>query len=1017
VIRLAFFLALVLFVVIFAMVLSVRLSASAASPSPATPTSVASAPETFQGYVARLAHPNSLVVADASASELAARDANQRRDHVAAILTKLQTDGHARAFTFDKLTESFAVELDDTARAQLAADPFVADVATASAAATTATSHPTTSTSSLGTTSTSGVSSVNFIQVYSPFMWGKASVGGLSVDLALLDPTGTITIGVPTQMYFPQPNPPGSIQIDRTQLYYETVFVDPVNSAHAPVMILPNDRVHVITSGIDPTTNQFETNDVTITVDDVQGWTSFENGSVSGTAPPNSTVVVTASNLFLSLSNYLTPGSNLDYAQVTANSAGAFSATMFQTSSNPTPAKITLTPGWTGFVRVVHSDGNEVYNVHGQNLFVLENSSTVHGYVFPLPSAPTGLNTGVTVTRPARSLQLTVANGQNQVLSTETLSGSLTPYTADLSPTMIVGGDVVTGVIDGVYTTTVATSPVSASVDIAGNQVTGTGPANTPLVIGVGQIDGYLTTYSTFNYNQHQVTTNSSGSFSSGTFACGSGKLSLQAGSFGYASYEDPHANVVYEDFAATRHDVMAHFPYVEGWVTDGTVRPSITIKDASADLLGQVTATPELLYLINQKLYINVYYSVVTPSFIDPGDTVSITAGSQTATIPVDDLTTYPNTDSATVVGVAPAGTTVLTVPDNFKTASKSVSVGSTGAYAIGNPFNNFADSTCSTTSWTETFSPGNTGRTYLTHADGNRVFAVWGRSLHVNENEAFLDLYLYPTQNLSWSWTPSRSPVTATVTLTPAGGSPVSVQCVSTGCPPDYTLADHAQVTITNNTGQKVIIRAGDSVSATFVEGVGSTLRPVTLTLSAIPLVTGSPDPISSTLAGVGPPSWTGQALLNAPPSANPVAIPARSITAYSPLSFTGITSGAIKLVQGYSGTVSFTDTFGDRVWSAWAVTAFPVRITSFPLPGQTVVCGTAGPNSAITILDVSTQPNQIPIGTGPADSQGNWCVTVSPPLYKLQVIVAEDGSGDVSQPVVVGGAYIIYLPSLPQ
>jgi len=98
-------------------------------------------------------------------------------------------------------------------------------------------------------------------------------------------------------------------------------------------------------------------------------------------------------------------------------------------------------------------------------------------------------------------------------------------------------------------------------------------------------------------------------------------------------------------------------------------------------------------------------------------------------------------------------------------------------------------------------------------------------------------------------------------------------------------------------------------------------------------------------------------------------------------------------IPLVPGYSGLVSFSDTAGHRIWTAWAVTTYQVKITRCPMAGDTVVCGKAPPNIA--------------------DGQGSFCTTVSR-LFKGQVILAE-AAGTFSQPVVVGDCTAICLPLL--
>jgi hypothetical protein len=330
------------------------------------------------------------------------------------------------------------------------------------------------------------------------------------------------------------------------------------------------------------------------------------------------------------------------------------------------------------------------------------------------------------------------------------------------------------------------------------------------------------------------------------------------------------------------------------------------------------------------------------------------------------------------------------------------------TGVYTAGNPYQYYSDSTCATSTRTETFNPNDTGRTYLTHIDGNQVFAAWGGPfgpLNVNENENVAELYLYPTQGIDWYSSPT---VTTTVTLAPVTGAPATFQQTSSG----QNIKVSALFT---NGPSKVLIRAGAAITATYSQGPpGGPTQPATIKLSSVPLITGSPDIATNTVAGVGPKDWIGQATLNPPPSANLVSIPTRTSTAYSPLTFRDSNNVPVQLVFGYSGVIGFIDGLGNRVWSAWAVTANPVKITGNPRPGDTLVCGKATPGFAIQILDVTNQPLAISIGSGVADGQGNFCVTVNPALYLGQVILAQDSNGTLSQPAVV--RIPVFLPAIP-
>jgi hypothetical protein len=868
------------------------------------------------------------------------------------------------------------------------------------------------------TPTASSISSISFIQVYSSFMWGRAHLGGLDVQLTLLDSTGTVTVGVPEQTvacnYSIATN---CVQVDRVSLYFETVFVDP--NSHSPVIILPGEQVQVVTSGIDQSQQAagVQTTTQAITVDDVEAWTSYQNGTVSGTTSlPNAPVVITIAQSFLSLSAYLAI-SGVTYAQVTADAHGNFSAAKFQNGTSGPLAAVTLQQGSTGFVRVQHPDQNEVYTVHGQNIFVLENSNVAHGYAFSLPSAPTGLGTDFKLTpRPPPTVSVTLQNAHGGTLDVETPTGSSIPYTVRFTQS-IVGGDVVLVSINQsppVASKTVTTSPLTAGVDLAHNQVTGSGPPSTSLTVGIGRIDGYISSSSSFTYVQQQVTSSGSGQFSSGAFSCGTNsQLLLQPGSFGYVGYEDSHGNFTYEDFAAPRADVMANYAFVEGWVSDGTVRPTVTVADSRGNLIAQTSnVAPQVLYLVLQKLYLNVYYNVTPSQFIAPGDTVTVTVGGQTATIPVDNLTAAVDTDTNSVIGTAPVGATVKVIPATLRTSFQTATTNSGGSYNAPSPFTNLSDVNCSASSFPETFTPGATGRAYLTHPDGNQVFVTWGRSLHLNEDENVVDLYEFPAQNLDWNGTLPPLTVPATVTLTsPTGSTAVGYSSARPANCPLPSLND-TPVCLLDAQNQKALIQAGDTITATFAEGpVGGPSRLVSLTVASLPLVTGSPEVGSNTLAGIGPASWAGRAQLTTRTNATPATIAARSSTAYPPITFRDATAKPIALAFGDAGTVSFTDPNGNRVWSAWAVTSFSLAITSRPRPGDTRVCGTATPNVTVSILDVTTQPTETILGSGPADSQGSFCVPVSPPLVASQVLIAQDNSGTRSQPVIV--QLPIFLP----
>src|SRR5260221_9635372 len=100
----------------------------------------------------------------------------------------------------------------------------------------------------------------------------------------------------------------------------------------------------------------------------------------------------------------------MTFRDTTADASGHFSVGQFQTSGDPTLHKVDLIQGSTGYVRVKHGDGNEVYTVHGQNVLVLENSAQAHGYAFGLPSSPINVDLGVPLVHPGLPLSATLKN-------------------------------------------------------------------------------------------------------------------------------------------------------------------------------------------------------------------------------------------------------------------------------------------------------------------------------------------------------------------------------------------------------------------------------------------------------------------------------------------------------------------------------------------------------------------------------------------------------------------------------
>ena len=608
--------------------------------------------------------------------------------------------------------------------------------------------------------------------------------------------------------------------------------------------------------------------------------------------------------------------------------------------------------GSKGFarVRVLGSSGqptgDEVWTIWGQNAYILENSPVMHGYAYAIPAAPGGLATGVAAPRPETTVTVQLKGPGGAVKATVERLGPAAPYDASFGGETIYAGDSVQITIEYggavAFDQTVQTLPISAVADLAANQVTGVGPANTQMVIGAGNVQGYVTKSSTYDAFEARVTSNSSGGYASGQVRCGtSNYLTLKPGSFGYVGYEAPCGNFVYTAFAAPTNSVMSGFNYVDGWIAKGTDWPTVAVSGpGGATKQPPTPASPRLLWLVNDKLYVNTYYNAATSVYIEPGDTVTVVSGSRTDSIPVDDLAARLYADQDIVAGTAPAGASLRVVPEKDRAAWKQVTASASGGYAAANPYATLNASNCSVTTKTESLSFGDYGRVFLKHADGNEVFTTfYNRMLHVFENANIVTLSGFVMRALDW---PDILPVGTrgvTVRYTPkagqdgAGAGSVNFPNSIEGKTGNIALKLDSDPTV------DALIRAGGSLVATYDEGALGMTRPVTLTMSPLPLVIGSPDTDTHTVAGVGPVhwqgpdsaalapygiiDWTGKATLKSPAASTP--FPYSGSVAYPPVQFKQ-GSTVIPLVPGSTGTVSFVDPLGNEVYTTWGVTDFP-------------------------------------------------------------------------------------------
>jgi hypothetical protein len=1001
------------------------------------------APEGWANYLVRPAAPSAMVVVDARAG-LGAQAAGEaaeleQRAALEDALFRLREEGLAGAFTYDEDSGAYRAELSDAAVSALLADARVATVEQAPAAEA---AEP----EDVAPMAGAPVTSVIFAQVNSPLLWGNTNIAGLNVQLTLEDSAGTL-IGVPSAASSSSATCtalPNCVNVDPTTLYFETVFVNPDDRTQY-VSMRPGHKVRVITSGDNPGTPESPDpeEDKRVTIVSISACGSEELDRVEGTTLPNAQVIVTLGSLTLR-TGYLTPGSGMTYAEVTSDAAGSFSATTFRTTTDPLYKVKDIVQGSKGFarVRVLGSSGqptgDEVWTIWGQNAYVLQNSPVMHGYAYRLSAAPSGLQTGVTAPRPTATMtvQLKAPGGAIKAQYTGTVSTSL-PYDVVFGAT-ILGGDAVRIAIDyggnNAFDQTVSVLPVTAVANLGTNQVTGTGPASTRMVIGAGNVQGYVTENSTYDAFEARVTSSGAGAYTSGEVLCGtSNVVMLQPGSFGYAGYEAPCGNFVYTAYAAPTNAVMSGFNYVDGWMATGVEQPTVavsgpggTVKQAAAP------AVPRLFWLTSDKLYVNTYYNAATSVYIDPGDTVTIASGGRVHTIPVDALAARLYAEQDIVAGTAPAGAVLRVVLEKDRAAWKQVTATAGGVYAAANPYATRSSTTCAVTTKTENLNFGDYGRVYYRHPDGNDVFITfYNRMIRGFENANIVTVSGFVMRAMGWKDILPVTTRSVTVRFTPkpgqegAGTGSINFPTTFEGKTSNILLKLDSDPTV------NALIRPAGSLVANYLEGADGMTLPVTLTMNPVPLVIGSPDTDTYTVAAVGPVHWMGQdsaalapygridwagkATLSSPTASTPY--PYSSTVAYPPVQF--IRSGAVvPLVPGSTGLISFVDPLGNEIYTSWGVTDFPyiTRLNNL-WKGDTLVCGTvkapAGfpANVTVRIHDV-TLGEDLLFATGTSDAQGNFCIAVDPPLYLGQVLLGEV-NGMRGQPVVVGQVFRVYLP----
>ena len=216
--------------------------------------------------------------------------------------------------------------------------------------------------------------------------------------------------------------------------------------------------------------------------------------------------------------------------------------------------------------------------------------------------------------------------------------------------------------------------------------------------------------------------------------------------------------------FAVPTNQVMVDYPFMEGWVADGTVRPDITLRGVDGATKQQRPSRADLAAA--RRLFVNVYYQLDTTPVHRAGRHGPGQPGAWASTVPVDRVTAWLDTDSDSVVGEAPAGAPIRVFPSTDRGLARRGDRRRTAATAPATPSRR-SRTTCAETRQDVRLPPRRLGRAYLTHADNNEVFAVYGRAMHVNQNENYVELYQFVDCATSTGTT--RPQRTATVTLTP--------------------------------------------------------------------------------------------------------------------------------------------------------------------------------------------------------------------------------------------------------
>ena len=404
--------------------------------------------------------------------------------------------------------------------------------------------------------------------------------------------------------------------------------------ATLPAVIQPGDEVEAAMQ--DGTTVRVTVVDVTATID----WVARR---VSGTAPQNA-------NLGVELNENLLGRWLNKVLQTAAN--GAYSADF--------SADIAAIYSAYAYARYTTPSGHQIYaQAHTPNVDVRMGTGGISGYLEPLATA--------TIRARRAGTELFVRPVQADSAG----------YFSVSAPVALVSGDEITLAQTGKPDRTFTLVSLTGRINVANDTVTGTGPANTTLIVKAGK--DYWQRYIKI------VQTNASGAFT----ADYAGTVDFGTGATGMVTYYDAALNGTVVPVGVPSVRINMTDRYLSGTLAPGMAY-TFTVKSA----LGEVKGT----YSVNSYSYDGGFSLSIgdgpCSASLEGGDRVEIAAGPDlVTTVPVTRLTATASTTADLIWGMGPPNSPVTVTVSGLASGdhTKSVQTTATGSYQA--PFSGLHD------------------------------------------------------------------------------------------------------------------------------------------------------------------------------------------------------------------------------------------------------------------------------------------------------------------------------------